>query len=295
MQRIKPCITQYFDALHANTIVNRLLFTGFLLFIGMNLRAQYHEVGGMLLQANYIGDLNTRSHIPSQLDLGGGLIYRYNFTDRWAFKGSVLYGRFGASDADSDSEWQRNRNLSVRTSIFEVSGQIELNFLTYEIGDSRRPSSPYLFLGFSIFRFNPQAEFSDRYIDLQPLGTEGQGGDGFPDFYALTQVSIPMGVGFKFNIWKNLGGAVEWGIRRTFTDYLDDVSGVYVDAAVLEEQNGPLSAIMADRSLEALGPNGNNAGMQRGETNRTDYYIFGGFMLTYKIGRPQIKCPSAIN
>lgn len=274
--------------------VNRLLFTGFLLLTAGQAAAQYHEVGLMAAQAHYIGELNPYSHIPERFELGGGLIYRYNMNDRFAFKSSILYGVFYADDADSDSEWQRNRNLSVRTSIFEVSGQIEMNFLTYEIGDSRRPTSPYLFLGFSVFRFNPQAELNGRWIDLQPLGTEGQGIAGFGDRYPLTQVSIPFGIGFKFNIWKNFGGAIEWGMRRTWTDYLDDVGGTYIDAVLLEDQNGPLAALLADRSLAPTGPEGTNTGMQRGETNRTDYYIFAGFMITYKIGRPQIKCPSAL-
>ncbi|MCA1750410.1 MAG: DUF6089 family protein [Cryomorphaceae bacterium] len=274
--------------------MNRLLFTGFLLLTVGQAAAQYHEVGAMAAQAHYIGELNSFGHIPDRFQLGGGLIYRYNMSDRFAFKSSILYGVFHADDADSDSEWQRNRNLSVRTGIFEVSGQIEMNFLTYEIGDSRRPTSPYLFLGFSIFRFNPQAQFNDRWVDLQPLGTEGQGIGGFGDRYPLTQVSVPFGIGFKFNIWRNFGGAVEWGMRRTWTDHLDDVGGTYVDAVLLEDQNGPLAAILADRSLAPTGPEGTNTGMQRGETNRTDYYIFAGFMITYKIGRPQIKCPTAL-
>ncbi len=272
---------------------------GVLLCIGILLaamgRAQYHEVGIMAAQAHYIGDINPYSHIPDEFRLGGGLIYRFNMNDRFAFKSSILYGTIAADDANSDSEWQRNRNLSFRSDIFEVSAQVELNFLTYEIGDPLRPSTAYLFLGLSIFRFNPQGQFEGRWVDLQPLGTEGQGIPGFDDPYALTQVSIPFGIGFKFNIWKNLAGAVEWGMRRTFTDYLDDVSSAYVDPILLEEQNGPLAAIMADRSLQPLGPEGTNAGMQRGETNRRDYYIFGGIMLTYKIGTPQIKCPTAIN
>lgn len=274
--------------------VNRLLFAGFLMLTVGQAMAQYHEVGAMAAQAHYIGELNPYGHIPERIDIGGGLIYRYNMNDRFAFKSSILYGTFYADDADSDSEWQRNRNLSVRSSILEVSGQIELNFLSYEIGDSRRPTSPYLFLGFSIFRFNPQAEFNDRWVDLQPLGTEGQGIEGFGDRYPLTQVSIPFGIGFKFNIWRNLGGAIEWGMRRTWTDHLDDVGGTYVDAALLEDQNGPLAAVLADRSLAPNGPEGTNTGMQRGETNRTDYYIFAGFMITYKIGTPQIKCPTAL-
>ena len=84
-------------------------------------------------------------------------------------------------------------------------------------------------------------------------------------------------------------------MRRTFTDYLDDVSGLYVDAGTLTEENGPLSQVMADRSLTPLGPDGTNTNIQRGENNREDWYIFTGVMLTYKIGKPRIKCPTAFN
>lgn len=265
------------------------------LFIGLQASGQYHELGVMLGTASYIGDLNPNSPVPRKFAPGGGLIYRYNFNDRIAFKGNVLYGRVYGDDAYADDAWRQNRNLSFRSDIFEFSGQIEVNFLTYEIGDRNRPSTPYLFAGISIFRFKPQAEYNDRWIDLQPLGTEGQGLPGYDDPYKLTQVSIPFGVGFKFNIWRSFAGSVEWGLRRTFTDYIDDVSTVYVDAAELEEQNGPLSQIMADRSLEPMGPDGTNRGIQRGETNHEDWYIFTGIMLTYKIGKPRVKCPTAFN
>lgn len=263
-------------------------------FLGLSLVSfgQYHEIGAMVGTAYYIGDLAPKNGIPEEVSLAGGLIYRYNFNDRVSFKGSILYGRVSARDEDSDLAWQQNRNLSFRADIFEFSGQIEINFLTYEIGDRTRPSTPYLFAGLSVFRFKPQAQYNDSWVDLQPLGTEGQGIKGNPDRYSLTQLSIPFGVGFKFNIWRNLGGAVEWGMRRTFTDYIDDVSTVYVNPIRLEEENGPLSQLLADRSLKPLGPDGTNTDLQRGETNHQDWYIFTGVMLTYKIGKALIKCPA---
>lgn len=274
--------------------MKHIAFIAFLL-AGLNGYSQYHEIGAMFGTAYYVGDLNPSSHIPAQVYPGGGLIYRYNFNDRVSFKANVLYGRVYGRDSDSDDEWRQNRNLSFRSDIFEVSGQVEINFLTYEIGDRSRPSSPYLFAGLSVFRFNPQAQYNDRWIDLRPLGTEGQGIKGYEDPYNLTQISIPFGVGFKFNIWRNIGGAVEWGMRRTFTDYIDDVSTNYVEPGLLEEENGPLAQVLADRSLAPLGPDGTNAGMQRGETNREDWYMFAGVMLTVKIGKPRIKCPGAFD
>lgn len=256
---------------------------------------QYHEVGFMVGTAYYIGDLNPSSHIPKQIAPGGGLIYRYNFTDRVSFKANVLYGRIYGRDSDSNDKWRQNRNLSFRSDIFEFGGQVEINFLTYEIGDPNRPSSPYLFAGMSIFRFNPQTEYNDRWVDLQPLGTEGQGMKGHDKRYKLTQLSIPFGVGFKFNIWRSLAGSVEWGMRKTFTDYLDDVSSVYIDNNKLRLENGPLASELADRSIVPLGPDGTNTSMQRGETNRNDWYIFTGVMLTFKLGEARIKCPTPRN
>jgi hypothetical protein len=274
--------------------VKKILFIATLVFT-FSAKAQYHEIGIMLGTSYYVGDINPQFHWSPEFNPGGGLIYRYNFNDRVAFKGSILYNRLYAHDKDSRDSWQKNRNLHFRNDIFEFSGQIEINFLTYEIGDRRRPSSPYLFVGLALFRHNPEAEFDDRWIDLQPLGTEGQGIEGFEEPYSLTQIAIPFGVGFKFNIVGNLAGSVEWGMRRTFTDYLDDVSTVYVDQGILIEENGPLSAELADRSLVPTGPDGTNNGMQRGETNREDWYVFTGLIVTYKLGKPRVKCPTAFD
>ncbi|MEM9051463.1 MAG: DUF6089 family protein [Bacteroidota bacterium] len=270
-------------------------FAIFFLILGVSAKSQYHEIGFMVGTSYYIGDINPQFHIPVEPNLGGGLIYRYNFNDRVAFKGSILYNRIYAHDEDSKDTWQENRNLHFRNDIFEFSGQVEINFLSYEVGDRRRPSSPYLFVGLALFRHNPEAEFDGRWIDLQPLGTEGQGIEGFDDRYPLTQISIPFGVGFKFNITGSFAGSVEWGMRRTFTDYLDDVSTVYVDQGILIEENGPLTAELSDRSFVATGPDGTNTGMQRGETNREDWYVFTGLILTYKLGQPRVKCPTAFD
>ncbi len=277
-------------------IVKQFLAICFCL-VGLSAYSQYHEIGLMVNTSYYIGDLNPAFKFPSKYYPGGGLIYRYNFNDRLAFKANVMYGRIYAHDRDSDSDWQKNRNLHFRSDIFEISAQVEINFLTYEIGDPKRPSTPYLMTGISIFRFNPQAEFNDNWVDLQPLGTEGQGIDGYEDPYTLTQISVPFGIGFKFNIYRGLAGSVEWGMRRTFTDYLDDVSSVYVDPNTLRIENGLLAAELADRTLAPLNPDpdGPNTGYQRGETNREDWYVFAGFMLTYKIGKPRVKCPSTYN
>jgi hypothetical protein len=89
-------------------------------------------------------------------------------------------------------------------------------------------------LGLSVFNFNPRAEHFDsrrdgEWVNLKPLNTEGQGLSTFPNRkpYSKTQVSIPLGLGFKFAVHSNLNIGFEIGFRATRTDYLDDVGNTY--------------------------------------------------------------------
>ena len=97
----------------------------------------------------------------------------------------------------------------------------------------------------------------------------------------------------KFNISRNITGGVEWGMRRTGTDYLDDVSTVYPDISVFDDSdNYPQAVYFYDRSLSH---NGQNAGLQRGNPSVNDWYSFAGFFIAFKINdSTRAKC-SAYN
>ena len=92
-----------------------------------------------------------------------------------------------------------------------------------------------------------------------------------------------MGIGFKFNLRKRIAISIEYGIRKTFTDYLDDVSGNYLGNDVLTGFRGPLAAELADRSTD-----GATAGFNRGNPTNKDWYSFYGIMLTFKPFKPDI-------
>jgi hypothetical protein len=128
---------------------------------------------------------------------------------------------------------------------------------------------------------NPTTELDGEDYTLQNLGTEGQGtslSDKEP--YKLNQLSIPLGIGLKFNLKKRVAISIEYGIRKTFTDYLDDVSGSYVDPDLLSAYNGSLAAEFSDRSLD--NSNLSNVGFNRGNSSNKDWYAFYGIMLTFK-------------
>ena len=76
---------------------------------------------------------------------------------------------------------------------------------------------------------------------------------------------------------------LEIGLRKTFTDYLDDVhSDSYVDPIVLQDENGATAAALSNRSLD-----GSQYG-KRGTASSKDWYVFSGFMLTFKLGKKNI-------
>jgi len=241
----------------------------------------------------YIGDLNPYVHFGPQTKPAGGFLFRYNVNTRFSLRANVLFGNIGADDAISSSAAQQQRNLNFSSKIAEFSVQGEFNFLDYQIGNEKKKFSPYIFAGLAVFHFNPIATYGNYKFTLQPLGTEGQGlpGGAGKKKYKLTQVSIPFGIGIKTNLSKNIGLSVEWGMRATFTDYLDDVSKTYYSPAVLAATRGGVAAVASDPSL-GTDPNYSNVGRQRGNPTTKDWYSFAGIGLTIKIKEKRETCPA---
>lgn len=249
--------------------------------------AQVNEVGITGGALYYIGDLNPTRHYPKDTRAGIGLVFRHNMNDRMALRLQGLYGNLQAYDSNSPDTLQQLRNLHFRTRLYEASALLEINFFKYRSRDKgSRLWTPFVFGGLCYFRTSPQALLNDTWYDLQPLGTEGQGTTMNPGSqpYKTDHIGIPFGAGFKFNLGK-LDLQIEWGLRRTYTDYIDDVSGTYVDQDQLLVENGPLSAAFADRSgLNDL-PGFSNTGRARGNSNTRDWYQYTGLTLTYIISR----------
>lgn len=247
------------------------------------------EIGLLAGTAYYLGEINPYKHFGTELKLCGGLSFRNNFNKRWTFKTSVLFGQVEAYDSKSDDPWIRNRNLHFRNQFLEGSMQFELNYFQFQIG-SKDWISPYLFMGLSYTSMRPQAKYNGVWYELQPLGTEGQGTSEGGTKYSTNIVSIPLGVGVKVSIWKIFGFSIEWGLRRTFTDYFDDISGTYVDPEILRDENGAAAATLADQSIIPQGINGSNTGYQRGDPGRKDLYFFVLGSLNIRIDKKATSC-----
>ncbi|MBL0314361.1 MAG: hypothetical protein IPP69_00795 [Flavobacteriales bacterium] len=251
------------------------------------------DIGLMAGTSYYIGEINPYKHFGTKLKPGGGIAFRNNFNRRWTLKTSLIYATVEAWDADSDDPWIRNRNLSFRNQVIEGSMVFELNFFNYQLGNDQFPVSPYLFGGLAYFNMRPMAQYKGTWYELQPLGTEGQGTEYGGDKYKTNMFSVPFGAGIKTNLFAVFGFSLEWGVRKTWTDYFDDISGKYVDPGLLADLNGPLAATLSDRSIERELPGnngGNNAGLMRGDPGRKDFYVFCMASLNIRIDKKATSC-----
>jgi hypothetical protein len=267
-----------------------VLFSVMLFFSGLSADAQRHELGLFGGGSYYVGDINPKKQF-AQTQPSFGLIYRYNLNPNWAMRFNVYQGKVESSDAVI--RYNQPRNLSFRSNITEIALGMELNFFEYKTGDRKRLASPFIFAGLGYFKFNPEAEFDGKWYDLQPLGTEGQGTTSYPDRkpYTLGSFSIPFGIGAKFSIGKTVCIGMEWGMRKTFTDYLDDISTTYADPLILAAENTPVAAQLADRTI--FGPTDepvSNVGKQRGDSSTNDWYSFAGITVTFKIKTSRESC-----
>lgn len=265
--------------------MKRYLIIFFISIFSLNSWAQAPELGLMLGGSYYTGDLNPYKHF-NNTKFAFGIIYRDQIrrSDRLSWRMHFMYGQVTANDANSKIESDKNRNLNFKSTILEFGPILEIHFLPYEIGSTKRPGSPYLFFGLNYFKMNPKGQYNDDWIELQPLSTEGQG-TSLSDIkpYRLNQLSIPMGLGLKVNITNRISLGVEYGVRKTFTDYIDDVSGNYVHNGQLAEEAGSLSASMADRSITKHGLFGSNKNVSRGNPNNKDWFYFFGLTINFRL------------
>ncbi len=234
---------------------------------------------------NYQGELQGRAFTLNQSNLGIGAGLKYDLTPHFAIRTGIQYGTIEGSDRQNSDAKLRPRNLSFQSRILE--GNLLLEYTLFNMEDKK--ISPFVFGGIALFHFNPYAfDTLGNKVYLKPLSTEGQGLAAYPDRkeYKLTQFAIPFGGGIKFRISDKVILAYEIGLRKTFTDYLDDVSTRYVDPFVLAAAKGNKAVEMSYRGGELKDGNPAYPAVDelRGNSKTKDWYYFQGLTLTIGIG-----------
>ncbi len=211
----------------------------------------YKFEGGLFLGgANFQGDLvETNIFNVDQTTLGVGLNFKYHLSPIFALRANLLHGKLKGNDDNYDR--LKERGFNFRTPLTEFSVQFEWDALgkqRYE-EDFKRLVSPYLFAGVGIAFFKPDTNYGDSQsnnFNLEKVEQDQK------ENYSTTLPVIPMGFGIKVDLKEQWLLAVELGMRKTFTDYLDGVS-------------------------------------QSGNPDKDDWYTFYGASVMYRFGAQRIK------
>lgn len=176
------------------------------------------------------------------------LFVRYKFDPLFAVKVSFNYLRITGDDKLTTNPGRHYRNLSFRNDIYDLEATVQWLFFNSAkpVGVYSRSNiflTAYLFAGAGTFHHNPKTLYQGNWVALQPLQTENVN-------YSKWGYCVPMGVGAFVTLNKRrrshrIGIEINW--RYTNSDYLDDVSTVYVNPA---ELSSGLAGQLSNRNPE---------------------------------------------
>jgi len=225
----------------------RLIILILLLVNGVSSYAQKTLEGGVMFGGlYYLGEINPSRQFHST-NVGIGIFARQNLNKRWAVRANILVGNLSANDQSFSRKYQQTRNIHFETPLLEISAQAEFNFLPYKLGATRHNSTytPYLASGIG---------FALISNSIKPY-----------------QLTIPISIGMKFAITKKLELGLEWSFKKTFTDYIDNLSGKEYDVQNMETPN-------------------KNKYKQNAFFYNDDWYSYAGVFITYKIFQSGSVC-----
>ncbi len=235
------------------------------------------ELGG----ANQVGTHGLKDFEWSLTNFAASIGLRYKISRFFALNTHLTYGRLSGDDKLTEERARRRRDLNFFSNIYEFNINLEGAYQEEQMGNIYHRKGThgahgyeiymYGFAGAGIFYFDPKTTFNGTTYSLQPLGTEGEGLSSGKPKYKLLQFCIPVGVGFKYTIDRTWGVGLELGLRKTFTDYIDDVSTVYyypLDGSDLQKISDPSNQ---------------PPGAQRGNSKYNDAYVFAIFSVNYRL------------
>jgi len=283
----------------------------------------YWEAGIQVGPSNFLGDLGgnagkgtgfLKDHQFKTTRFLGGIFAEAYPSEVIGIRFAVNIGSIEGDDAFTKAnggieEARKARNLNFKSSIQELFIAAEvypLTYFEYEPTDVYHKFRPYFLVGLGGFHFNPKGKdpASGEWVALRPLHTEGQTFAEYPDRkqYSLWQISVPFGVGLKYFITENTTLSFEIIQRKSFCDYIDDVSKTYIDPALfythLSAADAPVAERMSNKAVSGYSRPGYEAGSKRGTSTNNDSYFSAGLKLGFRLftgsdrsWRNSTRCP----
>ena len=243
--------------------------------VGINFYLGTSNLMGDLGGSDFIGNRGLWDYDIRANRIAGGFGATLYMGGSFSIGVNTLFTRLAGKDEYSKQDYQMQRNLSVRTDLIEADLLVEYRPFSRSKGFNRF----YIYSGVGGMYYQPKAKLNDDWYKLRTLGTEGQYLDDGPGPYKEIDIVIPYGLGYKFRLGKSTSIILDLGFRKTFTDYIDDVSTVYADPVALVAENGNESAVLADRSSSL-----NSIGSPRGDSDKKDSYHVLSLKFEYILG-----------
>lgn len=181
-----------------------VLIAGLLVALcGFHSNAQRSEIGFGIGTFNYTGDL-VRTYNFAYSRPAATVFYRANLSRVVSFRTSITAGQLAASDNRPIDAFAAERNASFDIFLFEAATTLEYHFLDWRDEKFFMRFSPYVFGGFGLFGIS--------------------GNTQKPAEYSNVQAAIPFGMGVKYIVNPKYYLSLEFGMRKTFFDYLDNIS-----------------------------------------------------------------------
>lgn len=216
----------------------------------------------------------------SSFNVGVGLNHRLN--RRFAAKTNLNILQLAGDD-----KWGKNaeRELKFRTLSVDLSLLMEYSLIHWEYSNNQNYRH-HIFLssGVALFYYNPMGKYKNKWYSLRSLGTEGQGLKPGTKKYSPVSYSLPLNFGYRYMLSRLTVIGMEFCFRKTFTDYVDDVSGYYYDNGAIAEKNGEAAAYLADPKTVK-----SRDGSGRGNPLKGDNYSFMNFTYSRFLGSPYSK------
>lgn len=211
------------------------------------------EFGVLLGASQYNGETNLAGQFnPQLLGPSVGLLIRRNLNSRWALRLNGMWGKLKGNDLLGNTNIQSRRGLAFNGNFLELSGQAEFNFIPFCACDNNQYITPYAFVGIGAGRYAATTTYvggSDG-----DLGSDANSGSAFA-------ANLPFGIGARYKFSHRFLASLEWGFRKAFTDYLDNISTVYA-----------------------------STGTQIGNSKNNDFYSIAGITLTIRLGPQMTTC-----